>query len=37
VWLELPWWYEQHRTFLLSSIIEAWVALFKMIDELMDE
>ena len=23
VWLELPWWYEQHRTFLLASIIEA--------------
>ena len=23
VWLELPWWYEQRRTFLLASIIEA--------------
>lgn len=33
VWLELPWWYEQHRTFLLASIIEAWIAVFKMIDE----
>ena len=37
VWLELPWWYEQRRTFLLSSIIEAWFALSKMIDEMMDE
>ena len=37
VWLELPWWYEQRRTILLSSIIEAWVALSKMIDEMMDE
>lgn len=37
VWLELPWWYEQHRTFLLASITEAWVALSKKIDEMMDE
>lgn len=37
VWLELPWWYEQHRTFLLASIIEAWFAISKMIDEMMDE
>ncbi|MGN1014868.1 MAG: sigma-70 family RNA polymerase sigma factor, partial [Butyricicoccus sp.] len=27
VWLELPWWYEQRRTFLLSSIIEALLAI----------
>ena len=37
VWLELPWWYEQHRTFLLASIMEAWFAISKMIDEMMDE
>ena len=37
VWLELPWWYEQRRTFLLASIIEAWIAVSKMIDEMMDE
>ena len=37
VWLELPWWYEQHRTFLLASIIEAWIAVSKMIDAMMDE
>lgn len=29
VWLELPWWYEQRRTFLLASIIEAWIAVSK--------
>lgn len=33
VWLELPWWYEQHRTFLLSSILEALIAIGKMLDE----
>lgn len=37
VWLELPWWYEQHRTFLLASIIEAWIAVSKTIDEMMDK
>ena len=37
VWLELPWWYEQHRTFLLASIIEAWSAVLKIIDEMTDE
>lgn len=37
VWLELPWWYEQRRTFLLASIIEAWIAVSKKIDERMDE
>ena len=37
VWLELPWWYEQHRTFLLASIIEAWGAFLKIIDEMTDE
>lgn len=37
VWLELPWWYEQRRTFLLASIIEAWIAVSKKIDEMMDE
>lgn len=37
VWLELPWWYEQHRTFLLTSIMEAWIALTKLIDEILDE
>lgn len=37
VWLELPWWYEQHRTFLLASIIEAWGAVLKIIDEMTDE
>ena len=37
VWLELPWWYEQHRTFLLSSIMEAWIALSKLIDEILNE
>ncbi|MDO5401258.1 MAG: sigma-70 family RNA polymerase sigma factor [Eubacteriales bacterium] len=37
VWLELPWWYEQHRTFLLASIIEAWLAVEKKIDELIGE
>lgn len=37
VWLELPWWYEQHRTFLLASIIEAWSAFLKIIDEMTDE
>ena len=37
VWLELPWWYEQRRTFLLASIIEAWIALAKKIDEMIDE
>ena len=35
VWLELPWWYEQRRTFLLASIIEAWVAVSKKIDDLL--
>lgn len=34
VWLELPWWYEQHPTFLLASIIEAWIAISKEIDEM---
>ena len=37
VWLELPWWYEQHRTFLLAPIIEAWSAVLKIIDEMTDE
>ena len=37
VWLELPWWYEQYRTFLLASIIEAWSAFLKIIDEMTDE
>ena len=37
VWLELLWWYEQHRTFLLASIIEAWSAVLKIIDEMTDE
>ena len=37
LWLELPWWYEQHRTFLLASIIEAWSAVLKIIDEMTDE
>lgn len=37
VWLELPWWYEQHQTFLLASIIEAWSAFLKIIDEMTDE
>ena len=37
VWLELPWWYEQRRTFLFASIIEAWGAFLKIIDELTDE
>ena len=37
VWLELPWWYEQHRTFLLASIIEAWSAFLKIIEEMTDE
>ena len=37
VWLELPWWYEQRRTFLLASIIEAWIAVSKKIDAMMDE
>ena len=37
VWLELPWWYEQHRTFLLASIIEAWGTFLKIIDEMTDE
>ena len=37
LWLELPWWYEQHRTFLLVSIIEAWLAVEKKIDELIGE
>lgn len=37
VWLELPWWYEQRRTFLLASIIEAWIVVSKKIDEMMDE
>lgn len=37
VWLELPWWYEQHRTFLLASTIEAWSAVLKIIDEMTDE
>lgn len=37
VWLELPWWYEQRRTFLFASIIEAWIAVSKKIDEMMDE
>lgn len=37
VWLELPWWYAQHRTFLLASIIEAWLAVEKKIDEMIDE
>lgn len=32
VWLELPWWYEQRRTFLLSAIIEALLAIEKMIN-----
>lgn len=33
VWLELPWWYEQRKTFLLSVIIEALLAIGEMIDE----
>lgn len=37
VWLELPWWYEQHRTFLFASIMEAWIALSKLVDEILDE
>ena len=37
VWLELPWWYVQRRTFLFASIIEAWIAVSKKIDEMMDE
>lgn len=37
VWLELPWWYEQHRAFLLASIIEARGAFLKIIDEMTDE
>ena len=37
VWLELPWWYEQRRTFLFASIIEAWGAFLKIIDEMTDE
>ena len=37
VWLELPWWYEQHRTFLLTSIMEAWIALSKLIDEILND
>ena len=37
VWLELPCWYEQRRTFLFASIIEAWIAVSEKIDEMMDE
>lgn len=37
VWLELPWWYVQRRTFLFASIIEAWIAVSKKIDEMTDE
>lgn len=33
VWLELPWWYEQRRNILLLSIMEALLAIGKMIDE----
>ncbi len=33
VWLELPWWYEQQRTFLLSAIMEALLAIEKLINE----
>ncbi len=33
LWLELPWWYEQHRTFLASAIIEALIAIEKLIEE----
>ena len=33
VWLELPWWYEQRRNVLLLSIMEALLAIGKMIDE----
>ena len=32
VWLELPWWYEQRRNILLLSIMEALLAIGKMID-----
>ena len=37
VWLELPWWYEQHRTFLLASIIEAWSVFLKMLIDLTQQ
>ena len=33
VWLELPWGYEQRRNILLLSIMEALLAIGKMIDE----
>ena len=33
VWLELPWWYEQRRTFFLSAITEALLAIEKLINE----
>ncbi|MGN1026456.1 MAG: hypothetical protein ACI4P4_08620, partial [Faecousia sp.] len=33
VWLELPWWYEQRRNILLFSVMEALLAISKMIDE----
>ena len=33
VWLELPWWYGQRRNILLLSIMEALLAIGKMIDE----
>ena len=37
VWLELPWWYEQHQTFLLASIMEACFAVCKKFDALLEK
>ena len=34
VWLELPWWYEQRRNILLLSIMEALLAIKKLINEI---
>lgn len=33
LWLELPWWYERRKDYLLTAIIEALLALCKVLDE----
>lgn len=33
LWLELPWWYERRKDYLLTAIIEALFALCKVLDE----
>lgn len=33
LWLELPWWYEQRKDHLITAVIEALIALCKVLDE----